>query len=192
METTMASLGQRCRYAFGFRMSTFADSFQQESHGYWRSITERPVLQESRARFDLSVYGCWEEDEEDGESTFELFVQSLGNGAVSMHHEAAWDHLIANRERIEQVLRAELMRHHKLGWSGFQRDRDDDVEGWEDVQDLVDWESESAIDKLYTLTSITLGPEVRDDCAIARFHFHSSWDTEHGLDISLWRSDIAE
>jgi hypothetical protein len=160
--------------------------------GGWRWVTERPLMRDARAKFDLSVYGCWEEEDEEDDSIIEVAVDSLGSEPISACHEFAWNYIVSNREVIEVVLRAELLKHHKLGWTGFQRDLTDDTDGWDDIRELVDWDAESAVDNLYALQSITLGPDVRDDCAIATFHFASSWDTEHGVDVSLCRDEIVD
>ena len=142
-------------------------------------------MQEARARFDLSVYGCWEEEEDS--SVFEVTIDEIGTNTDSASFETAWNDLLNNCDSVERSLRAELQKHHELGWSGFQRDLSDETEGWEEICNLVDWESPLAIDSLYGLEEICLGPEIRDECAVITFRFASSWDTEHGVEISLHR-----
>jgi hypothetical protein len=173
-------------------MSTFAQHFELVDPGYWHWMTERPLMRDARVKFDLSVYGCWEEEGEDDDPNIEVVVDDLSHGSesISACHEVAWDHIVSNRDRIEGVLRKELLEHHRRAWTGFQRDVTDGTEGWEEIRELVDWDDESAIDHLYALQSIMLGPEVRDDCSIATFHFSSSWDTEHGVDVPLFRDEV--
>ena len=171
-------------------MSNFAQNFERDDAGDWHWTTGRPLMHKARARFDLSVYGCWEEEHEDA-PVIEVTINGMGPDAVSASHEAAWDYLLCNCDTIERFLRAELLKHHNLGWSGFQRDVTDETEGWDDVRGLIDWASESAIDHLYELQSIHLGPDERDGYAMVTFHFASSWDTEHGVDVSLCRDAFA-
>lgn len=179
---------------WGLGMGTFAQNFELDDAGGWHWMTERPLMRDARARFDLSVYGCWEEDEDDDNPHIEVLVCDLsyGSGSISACHEVAWNHIVNNRDGIEGVLRKELLEHHRHGWAGFERDVTDDTEGWEEIRELVDWDSDSAINHLYQLQSIMLGPFVQDDCSIATFHFASSWDTEHGVDVSLCRDEVVE
>lgn len=174
-------------------MSTFAQNFQQEMPGLWTWRTECPILRGMRAKFELSVYGCWEDDDHNNDQTdLDVYIESFGNDAVSICHQIAWNYIVDNPSEIEPVIRAELFKHHMMGWGGFQRDMSDETDGWNEVRDLVAWDCETAINDLYTLITITLGPDVRDDCAVTTFHFASSWDPEHGVDISLHRKTLAE
>lgn len=170
-------------------MSQFLQSFKLHEVGYLIWETERPVMQDARSRFDLSVYSCWEEEDEDP-AGFAVTMDRIETDADKARYEAAWNYLIENRDTVEQILRAELLAHHELGWSGFQSDRTEDTDGWEEIRDLVDWDSPAAIDSLYGLYEISIGPEIRDDCAVLTFYFASSWDTEHGVEISLHRDSV--
>jgi hypothetical protein len=122
-------------------MSAFAQHFELDDAGCWRWMTERPLLRDARAKFDLSVYGCWEEEDEDGDPNIEVVIGDLSQGSesISACHEVAWNHIVGNRDRMEGVLRKELLEHHRRGWAGFQRDVTDETDGWDEIRGLVDW-----------------------------------------------------
>ena len=175
-------------------MSSFHDQFEPNADfpDWFEWTTEKPFFRDARVEFEPHYP---EQSESEAESEVEVTAFCETSKEFGSLQENAWNFLIANAEAIDANLRRKLFVHHLKGYRGFVDElvpdfEDDELDGWNEIKDAIDWESPAAIDHLYELTGIGLLDDGFDECGFYYFDFQSGWDEEHGVSVLMHRAEV--
>lgn len=193
-------------------MSAFLDHFlpDQELIGFrqfWR--TSKPLLLDAVVAFappypdypKLKVSkklgpsgdpGC--PSARDLSSEIQVTMYNASDNGFGDTQERAWDYILAHASAIEPVLRRKLFAWHRKRMAQHCEEDLPHVPAlqkyWKQVQQHVQLEELSAVDKLFKLVGIGLADTGLDECGFSSFEFQTGWDRDHGLGIVMHRDRV--